>query len=153
MSTYLVHYSLTPNAKAIFPDFHFSFSHNDRSIPILPPLQIAVAQVRFSIPKRQLHGWNILYQTTVSRFSEFNTFCQQLSITNKHFNKKKNVIPEARKTPESLCGNDIPYFNLSLAAHSHARHLKYPKISSLHLLFLLHQLRHLHSTSDSAFRP
>ena len=58
--------------------------------------------------------------------------------------QKKNVIPEVRKTPESLCGNDIPYFNLSLAAHSHARHLKYPKISSLHLLFLLHQLRHLH---------
>lgn len=29
--------------------------------------------------------------------------------------QKKNVIPEARKTPESLCGNDIPYFNLSLA--------------------------------------
>ncbi|EDY94833.1 hypothetical protein BACPLE_02670 [Phocaeicola plebeius DSM 17135] len=25
--------------------------------------------------------------------------------------QKKNVIPEARKTPESLCGNDIPYFN------------------------------------------
>ena len=62
--------------------------------------------------------------------------------------QKKNVIPEVRKTPESLCGNDIPYFNLSLAAHSHARHLKYPKISSQHLLFLLHQLRHLHSTSD-----
>jgi hypothetical protein len=27
---------LTPNAKAIFPDFHFSFSRNDRSIPLLP---------------------------------------------------------------------------------------------------------------------
>jgi hypothetical protein len=91
---------LTPNAKAIFPDFHFSFSRNDRSIPILPPLQIAVAQVRFSIPKWQLHEWNILSKTTVSRFFKFNTFCQQLSITNKHFNKKRNVIPEARKTPE-----------------------------------------------------
>ena len=104
MSTYLVHYSLTPNAKAIFPDFHFSFSRNDHSIPILPPLQIAVAQVRFSIPKRQLHGWNILYQTTVSRFFKFNTFCQQLSVTNKHFNKKGMSFPKQERLLKAFAG-------------------------------------------------
>lgn len=38
-----------------FSRFSFFILYDDRSIPLLPPLQMAVAQVRFSDQKRQLH--------------------------------------------------------------------------------------------------